>query len=52
MPKYEVNQQAVAHARELIEARQYVIRSRWQEAQPSARIAAAPRRQTSLTGGR
>ena len=36
MPKYEVNEQAVAHARELIEARRYVIRSRWQEAQPSA----------------
>jgi hypothetical protein len=37
VPKYEVNQRAVAHARELIEARHYVIRSRWQEAQPSAR---------------
>ena len=37
MPKYEVNQHAVAHARQLIEARHYVIRSRWQEAQPTAR---------------
>jgi sugar phosphate isomerase/epimerase len=37
MPKYEVNQQAVAHARQLIDARRYVIRSRWQEAQPSTR---------------
>jgi len=34
--KYEVNHQAVARARELIDARRYVIRSRWQEAQPSA----------------
>jgi hypothetical protein len=25
MPKYEVNQHAVAHARQLIEARRYVI---------------------------
>jgi hypothetical protein len=37
MPKYEVNEQAVAHARRLIEARRYVVRSRWQEAQPSAK---------------
>ena len=37
MPKYEVNKHAVAHARQLIEARHYVIRSRWQEAQPTAR---------------
>jgi hypothetical protein len=37
MPKYEVNQQAVAHARKLIEARHYVVRSRWQDAQPTAR---------------
>ena len=37
MPKYEVNQHAVAHARRLIEARQYVVRSRWQDVQPSAK---------------
>jgi hypothetical protein len=37
MPKYEVNHQAVAHARKLIEARHYVVRSRWQDAQPTAR---------------
>jgi len=36
MPKYEVNEEAVAHARQLIEARHYVVRSRWQEAQPTA----------------
>ena len=36
MPKYEVNHQAVAHARELIDARRYVIRSRWQDVQPRA----------------
>jgi hypothetical protein len=35
MPKYEVNQHAVDHARQLIEARRYVVRSRWQDAQPS-----------------
>jgi hypothetical protein len=37
MPKYEVNEAAVAHARELIEARQYVVRSRWQDVQPTAK---------------
>jgi hypothetical protein len=37
MPKYEVNEEAVAHAREMIEARQYVVRSRWQDVQPSAK---------------
>ena len=37
MPKYEVNEQAVAHARHLIDARRYVIHSKWQEAQPSAK---------------
>jgi len=37
MPKYEVNEEAVAHARELIDARRYVVRSRWQEAQPAAK---------------
>ncbi len=37
MPAYEVNQQAVDHARQLINARRYVIRSRWQDAQPSTK---------------
>ena len=36
MAKYLVNEAAVAHCRELIDARQYVVRSRWQDAQPSA----------------
>ncbi len=36
MPKYEVNDEAVAHARQLIEARHYVVRSRWQDVQPTA----------------
>ena len=33
---YEVNDGAVAHARRLIEARQYVLDSEWGEVQPSA----------------
>lgn len=37
MPAYEVNQRAVAYARQLIDARRYVIRSKWQDAQPSAK---------------
>lgn len=37
MPKYEVNEKALLHARHLIDARRYVIRSRWQDAQPSAK---------------
>ena len=32
-----INQQAVAHARQLIDARRYVIRSRWHDAQPRAK---------------
>jgi hypothetical protein len=34
--KYLVNDAAVAHARELIDARRYVLRSRWADVQPSA----------------
>jgi hypothetical protein len=34
--KYSVNERAVARARELIDARQYVLRSQWGEVQPSA----------------
>ena len=36
MAKYAVNDGAVAHARDLIEKRQYVLDSDWGEVQPSA----------------
>ena len=36
MASYSVNPAAVAHARELIDARQYVLDSDWGEAQPKA----------------
>jgi len=36
MARYELNRKAVAHARKLIEARQYALNSEWDEAQPSA----------------
>ena len=36
MASYTVNRRAVAHARRLIEARQYVLDSDWGEAQPTA----------------
>ena len=36
MASYTVNRRAVAHARKLIDARQYVLDSDWGEAQPSA----------------
>ncbi|HEX6300451.1 MAG TPA: hypothetical protein VF148_08305 [Acidimicrobiia bacterium] len=36
MPEYLVNEAAVAKARELIDARQYVLRSTWSEVQPRA----------------
>ena len=36
MPKYLVNEAAVAKAEEMIEARRYVVRSEWSEVQPSA----------------
>ncbi len=36
MPEYRVNEPAVARARELIEARRYVVRSEWSAAQPDA----------------
>ena len=38
MATYEVNQDAVAHARRLIDARQYVLDSDWGEVQPNAAI--------------
>jgi hypothetical protein len=36
MASYTVNQQAVARARQLIDARQYVLKSVWDDVQPSA----------------
>jgi len=36
MAKYDLNESAVARARELIEARQYVLDSDWGEVQPRA----------------
>jgi hypothetical protein len=36
MAKYLVNEAAVAHCRDLIDKRQYVVRSEWQGAQPGA----------------
>jgi hypothetical protein len=36
MASYTVNKHAVAHARELIDARQYVLESAWGDVQPSA----------------
>src|SRR5262249_38134273 len=34
---YAVNKDAVEHAKQLIDARQYVLRSRWQDVQPRPR---------------
>jgi hypothetical protein len=36
MASYSLNEAAVAHARRLIAARQYVLRSQWGEVQPTA----------------
>ena len=36
MATYTVNQRAVAKAKELIDARQYVLRSEWSQVQPRA----------------
>ena len=36
MASYAVNKRAVAHARKLIESRQYVLDSEWGEVQPKA----------------
>jgi hypothetical protein len=36
MASYSLNKRAVAHARRLIEARQYVLESDWGEVQPRA----------------
>jgi len=37
VPAYKVNEDAVRNAKQLIDARQYVLRSRWQDVQPRAR---------------
>ena len=37
VPTYTANKDAIRHAKELIDARQYVLRSRWQDRQPRAR---------------
>jgi hypothetical protein len=37
LASYSVNDQAVAHARRLIRARQYVLSSEWGDVQPAAR---------------
>jgi hypothetical protein len=34
---YRLNEDAVTHAKRLIDARRYVLRSRWQDVQPRAR---------------
>ena len=36
MAEYRVNEAGIAHARHLIDARQYVLRSEWGRVQPSA----------------
>jgi hypothetical protein len=36
MASYSLNTRAVAHARELIDKRQYVLSSAWNEVQPGA----------------
>src|SRR5687767_12757475 len=36
MARYRVNERGLEHARSLIEARRYVVRSRWADAQPTA----------------
>ncbi len=37
LPAYTLNQDALRHAKRLIDARRYVLRSRWQDVQPRAR---------------
>jgi hypothetical protein len=37
VPAYTVNEDAVSHAKRLIDARRYVLSSRWQDVQPRAR---------------
>jgi hypothetical protein len=37
VPTYWVNEEAVRHAKQMIDARQYMLRSRWQDLQPRTR---------------
>src|SRR5262249_39099943 len=37
VPAYTVNEEAIRRAKRLIDARRYVLRSRWQDVQPRAR---------------
>jgi hypothetical protein len=41
MASYSVNERGVAHARELIDKRQYVLSSAWRDVQPDARAGTA-----------
>jgi hypothetical protein len=41
MASYSVNERGVAHARELIDKRQYVLSSAWSDVQPDARAQTA-----------
>jgi hypothetical protein len=41
VPSYSVNERGVAHARELIDKRRYVLSSAWNEVQPGARAQTA-----------
>jgi len=41
MPSYSVNERGVAHARELIDKRQYVLSSAWSDVEPDARAETA-----------
>jgi hypothetical protein len=41
MASYSVNERGVAHARELIDKRRYVLSSAWNEVQPDARAGTA-----------
>jgi hypothetical protein len=49
VPAYAVNEDALKHAKRLIDARRYVLRSRWQDVQPRAREQARPRRRRRAT---
>jgi hypothetical protein len=49
VPAYTVNEDAVRHAKRLIDARRYVLRSRWQDA--AARTGAERVPEDALLGG-
>jgi hypothetical protein len=42
VPAYTVNEDAVRHAKRLIDARQYVLRSRWQDVLETETAVAMP----------